>query len=176
MGSGGTKKTLENTTKSDKWSTQRTQNQQKMLHFSQKQARRPRGRNSASHSGFTVIPKKTRSHARREAQKRFASGPHGSDNSAEKYLKLDCRRDFLTRAKNSYRIRLIRHICERILEFTRKTCMLHSRTKNTTEQDRKQRKRWGDLRKAPKTLEFTREFSTFRPRAVPWAAEARKKH
>ena len=140
MGSGGTKKTLENTTKSDKWSTQRTQNQYKMLQFSLKQARRPRGRKFASHYGFTVFPEKTRSHARREAQKRFASGPHGSDNSAEKYLKLDCRRDFLAGAKNSYRIKLIRHICQRVLQSSRKTCIWRPKAKNTTEPDRKQRK------------------------------------
>ena len=69
MGSGGMQKTLENTPKSGKWQDQRTQNQQKMLRFSQKRPRRPRGRNSVSHSGSTAILKKTRSHARREAQK-----------------------------------------------------------------------------------------------------------
>ena len=98
-GSGGTKKTLKNTTKSGKWRAQRTQNQHKMLRFTQKRPRRPRGRNSVSHSGSTAILKKTRSHARREAQKRFASGPHGSHNSAENYLKLDCRCDFFNRSQ-----------------------------------------------------------------------------
>ena len=80
---------------------QRMQNQGKMLQFSGKRPWRPRAQKYASHAGFTATFKKTRSHARRGAQKKIASGPHGSHIFAENDLKPDCGCEFHGRGQKS---------------------------------------------------------------------------
>ena len=48
-----------------------------------------------------MFGEKTRSHARRGAQKKIASGPHGSHIFAENDLKLDCGCEFHGRGQKS---------------------------------------------------------------------------